>query len=93
MFVSSKMAPDTNFPPEKVVGTSCMYFNSKVSMGKQWRFPFDWNFRNGAVHPGVMFSGKKLIPFEVFLFSRLYRCTVPFGAKFSLVFPVKLKAS
>ena len=47
---------------------------------------------NGAVHPGGMFSGKKLITFEVFLFSRLYRCTVPFGAKFSLVFPVKWKA-
>ena len=46
---------------------------------------------NGAVHPGGTFSGKKLIPFEVFLFCRLYRCTVPFGAKFSLVFPVKWK--
>ena len=47
---------------------------------------------NGTVHPGGMFSEKKAVPFEVFPFFRLYWCTVPFGGKFSPVFPVKWKA-
>ena len=40
---------------------------------------------NGTVPPGGLFSEKKVIPFEVFRFSRFYRCTVPFSGEFSPV--------
>ena len=41
--------------------------------------------------PVECFRKKKVISFEVFRFSLFYRCTVPFGGRFSPVFPVKWK--
>ena len=47
---------------------------------------------NGRFIPAECFRKKKAAPFEVFPFSHFYWCTVPFGGKFSPVFPVKWKA-